>query len=313
VALERNDNYWGPKSKAARVIYRHIKESATQRLLLEKGDADIARNLTPQDLEALAANKDVKTTATPKGTVVYFSLNQKNPTLAKPEVREAFKWLVDYDAIGKTLIKNIGVVHQNFLPIGLLGASKDKPYTLDVATARALLAKAGVGSGFKVTIDMRTVQPVQGITEAMQQTFKQAGIELEILPGDGKQTLTKYRARTHDIYIGSWGADYWDPHTNADTFARNPNNADDAKTKPLAWRNAWDIPELTKKADAAALERDGKKRAKMYEDIQAEFRKSSPFVMLYQQTDVAAYRSNVDGLKIGPTSDSTYMFAISKR
>ena len=38
VALERNDNYWGVTSKPARVIYRHIKESATQRLLLEKGD-----------------------------------------------------------------------------------------------------------------------------------------------------------------------------------------------------------------------------------------------------------------------------------
>ncbi|HZH05195.1 MAG TPA: ABC transporter substrate-binding protein, partial [Lautropia sp.] len=297
VALERNDNYWGPKSKLGRVIYRHIKESATQRLLLEKGDADVARNLTPQDLDALAANKDIKSTGTPKGTVVYFSLNQKNPTLAKPEVREAFKWLVDYDAIGKTLIKNIGVVHQNFLPVGLLGASKDNPYKLDVAKAKALLAKAGVPNGFKVTIDMRTVQPVQGITEAIQQTFKQAGIELEILPGDGKQTLTKYRARSHDIYIGSWGADYWDPHTNADTFARNPDNSDDAKSKPLAWRNAWNIPELTAKADAAALERDGAKRAKMYQDIQAEFRASSPFVMLYQQTDVAAYRSNVDGLR----------------
>ena len=227
-------------------------------------------------------------------------------------MREAFKYLVDYDAIGKTLIKNIGVVHQNFLPIGLLGAAKDNPYKLDVAKARALLAKAGLAGGFKVTIDMRTVQPVQGITEAFQQTLKQAGIELEILPGDGKQTLTKYRARTHDIYVGSWGADYWDPHTNADTFARNPNNADDAKSKPLAWRNAWDIPELTKKADAAALERDGAKRAKMYQEIQAEFRKSSPFVMLYQQTDVAAFRSNVAGLKIGPTSDSTYMFNVSK-
>ena len=316
VALERNDNYWGPKSKPARVIYRHIKESATQRLMLEKGDADIARNLTPQDLDALtsgpSANKAIKTTATPKGTVYYFGLNQKNPNLAKPEVREAFKYLVDYDAIGKTLIKNIGVVHQNFLPIGLLGAAKDNPYKLDVAKARALLAKAGLAGGFKVTIDMRTVQPVQGITEAFQQTLKQAGIELEILPGDGKQTLTKYRARTHDIYVGQWGADYWDPHTNADTFARNPNNADDAKSKPLAWRNAWDIPELTKKADAAALERDGAKRAKMYQEIQAEFRKSSPFVMLYQQTDVAAFRSNVAGLKIGPTSDSTYMFNVSK-
>jgi peptide/nickel transport system substrate-binding protein len=313
VALERNDAYWGKKSTPARVIYRHVKESATQRLLLEKGDIDIARNLTPQDLDALAANKDIRTTATPKGTVYYFSLNQKNPTLAKPEVREALKWLVDYDAIGRTLIKNIGVIHQNFLPIGLLGAVKENPYKLDVPKARALLAKAGVGGGFKVTIDMRTVQPVQGITEAIQQTFKQAGIELEILPGDGKQTLTKYRARSHDIYIGSWGADYWDPHTNADTFARNPDNKDDAKSKPLAWRNAWEIPELTKKADAAALERNGARRAKLYQEIQAEFRRTSPFVMLYQQTEVAAYRASVTGLRLGPTSDSTYLHVVSKR
>ncbi len=313
VVLERNENYHGSKAKLARVIYRHIKESSTQRLLLEKGDIDIARNLTPQDLTALAKNKDIKTTATPKGTVYYFSLNQKNPILAKPEVREAFKWLVDYDAIGATLIKDIGVVHQHFLPLGLLGAAKDKPYKLDVAKAKALLAKAGHPNGFKVSIDMRNVQPVQGITEAVQQTLKLAGIELEILPGDGKQTLTKYRARTHEIYIGQWGADYWDPHTNADTFARNADNADDAKSKPLAWRNAWAIPELTQQADAAALERDGPKRAKMYQDIQAEFRKTSPFVMLFQQTEVAAFRANVEGLRIGPTSDSTYLYNVAKK
>jgi len=313
LALERNDNYHGTKSKVARAIYRHVKESATQRLLLEKGDIDVARNLTPQDLDALAGNKDIKTTATPKGTVYYFSLNQKNAQLAKPEVREAFKWLVDYDAIGKTIMKNIGVVHQNFLPVGLFGAVKDNPYKLDVPKARALLVKAGVTLPLKVTIDMRTIQPVQGITEAIQQTLKQGGIELEILPGDGKQTLTKYRARSHDIYIGTWGADYWDPHTNADTFARNPDNGDNPKSKPLAWRNAWDIGEMTKKTDAAAQERDGKKRAAMYAELQAEFRRSSPFVMLFQQTEVAALRANVDGFRIGPTSDSTYLFVVAKR
>jgi peptide/nickel transport system substrate-binding protein len=94
---------------------------------------------------------------------------------------------VDYDAIGATMIKNIGVVHQNFLPIGLLGASTEKPYKLDVDKAKALLAKAGLPNGFKVTIDMRTTQPVQGITEAIQQTAKRAGIEMEILPGDGRR------------------------------------------------------------------------------------------------------------------------------
>ena len=312
VALERNDNYYGEKSKLARVIYRHIKEAATQRLMLEKGDADIARNLTPQDLDALVSNKDIKTTATPKGTIWYISLNQKHPILSKPEVREAFKWLVDYDAIGATMIKNIGVVHQSFLPVGLLGASTDKPYKLDVNKAKALLAKAGYPNGFKITMDMRTSQPVQGMTEAIQQTLKRAGIEMEILPGDGKQTLTKYRARKHDLYIGQWGADYWDPHTNADTFARNPDNSDDAKSKPLAWRNAWDIPEMTKMADAAVLERDASKRKAMYLEMQAVHRNTSPFVIIGQMIETSAIRSNVQGYKIGPTSDATYMFKVSK-
>ena len=99
VTLERNDNYHGAKAKLARVIYRHVKESATQRLMLEKGDIDIARNLTPQDLAALATHKELKSTATPKGTVYYISLNQKNANLAKPEVREAFKWLVDRKSV----------------------------------------------------------------------------------------------------------------------------------------------------------------------------------------------------------------------
>ena len=313
LTLERNDQYHGDKSRLVRVIYRHVKEAATQRLLLEKGDIDIARNLSPQDLTALASNADIKTTSTPKGTLFYFSMNMKNANLAKPEVREAIKYLVDYAAIGDTLMKNIGVVHQNFLPIGLLGASSVNPYKLDVDKAKSLLAKAGLPNGFKVTMDVRTVQPAHGIAEAVQQTAKRAGIEIEILPGDGKQTLTKYRARTHDMYIGQWGADYWDPHTNADTFVRNPDNADDAKSKPLTWRNSWAIPELTKKADAAVLERDPAKRRALYDAMQAEFRKTSPFVMLFQQTEVAAYRSNVDGLKLGPTSDSTYLFGVSKR
>ncbi|MDR3368556.1 ABC transporter substrate-binding protein [Rhodoferax sp.] len=312
LVFERNDNYYADKAKPARVIYRHIKESATQRLMLEKGDVDIARNLTPQDLAAVTANKGILTTSSPKGTVYYISLNQKNPILAKPEVREAFKWLVDYSAIGDTIIKNIGVIQQNFLPLGILGASKVNPYKLDVKKAKALLAKAGYPNGFKVTIDMRTVQPVQGITEAFQQTAKLAGIDIEIIPGDGKQVLTKYRARTHDMYIGQWGVDYWDPNSNTD-FVRNPDNSDTAKVKPLAWRNAWEAPALSMQADAAVLERDPLKRKAMYEKMQAEFRATSPFIMIYQQTEVAAYRTNVSGFRVGPTQDTNYVYRAVKR
>ncbi len=313
VVLERNDNHFGEKAPMARVMYRHMKESATQRLQLEKGDIDMARNLTPQDVVALAANKDIKVNSTPKGRSVYIAMNMRNPHFAKPEVREAMKYLIDYAAIGDVLIKHIGVVNQNFLPQGLLGASNVNPYKLDVDKAKALLAKAGLPNGFKVTIDMSTIQPIQGITEAFQQTAKRAGVEIEIIPGDSKQVVTKYRARTHEMFIGSWGADYWDPHSNADTFVRNPDNADDSKIKSVAWRNAWAIPELTKKADAAIMERDTAKRKVLYEELQTDFRKNSPFIMISQTIEVAAVRANVNGLKLGPTSETNYMFRVSKR
>ncbi|WP_353645844.1 ABC transporter substrate-binding protein [Mesorhizobium sp. WSM2239] len=312
VVLEANENYYGEKANLARVIYRHVKESATQRLLLEKGDIDVARNLEPNDLAGLSANADITTTAAPKGTVYYISLNQKNENLAKPEVRQAFKYLVDYQAIGEQLIKGIGEIHQNFLPKGVLGAVDENPFTFDVAKGKELLEKAGLKDGFSVTMDVRSAQPVTGIAESIQQTVGEAGIKLEIIPGDGKQTLTKYRARNHDIYIGQWGVDYWDPHSNAETFTSNPNNADDSPNKTLAWRNAWDVPELTAKTKEALLERDNAKRAEMYKELQQTFLDTSPFVIIFQQTEVAGLRSNVQGYKLGPTFDTNFVAPVSK-
>jgi peptide/nickel transport system substrate-binding protein len=312
VVLERNDNAVGDQAKLKRVIYRHMKESAGQRLALENGDIDIARNLDPGDLDAVARNPDLATTSAAKGTVYYISLNQKNQYLAKPEVIEAFKYLVDYDAIGATLIKGIGVVHQSFLPKGQLGAIDDTPFKLDVAKAKELLAKAGLADGFTVTMDTRNTQPVTGIAENFQQTLAEAGVKLEIIPGDGKQTLTKYRARQHDMYIGQWGSDYWDPNSNAETFTANPDNSDEGKVKTLAWRNAWDPKELDAATKAALLEKDTDKRAAIYADLQKKVMESGPFVMLYQQTEVAGYSKTLSGFKLGPTFDANFVGPISK-
>ncbi|NGN42370.1 ABC transporter substrate-binding protein [Mesorhizobium sp. CGMCC 1.15528] len=312
LVLERNDNYYGDKPALARIIYRHVKESATQRLMLETGDIDVARNLEPGDLDAVSKNEKLATTSAPKGTVYYISLNQKNETLAKPEVRQAFKYLVDYDAIGSTLIKGIGEIRQTYQPKGVLGSLDEAPFKLDVAKAKELLEKAGLKDGFSVTMDVRSSQPVTGIAESIQQTVGQAGIKLEIIPGDGKQTLTKYRARNHDIYIGQWGMDYWDPNSNAETFTSNPDNKDDAATKTLAWRNSWDVPELTAQTKAALLERDNAKRAEMYQKLQKESLDTSPFVMIFQQTEVAGLRGNVKNYKLGPSFDSNFLAPVTK-
>ncbi|WP_299621183.1 ABC transporter substrate-binding protein [Pelagibius sp.] len=312
LTIDRNDDYWGGAPAMKRVITRHIVEPSAQQLLLEKGDIDIARNLLPDQLESVRSNPELTVQEGPKGAIYYMGLSQKNEALANPKVRQALKYLVDYKGMESTIVRDLLKVHQAFLPKGFLGALEETPFTLDVSRAKQLLAEAGYPNGFKITMDTRNTSPIMEMAQSIQATFAQAGVDLEIIPGDGKQTLTKYRARNHDIYIGRWGPDYQDPHTNADTFARNPDNSDDAKSKPLAWRNSWNIPDLTKASDAAILERDPAKRAEMYLEIQKTHQATSPFVIMFQQTEVAGVRADTKGFIIGPAFDDNKYHEVTK-
>jgi peptide/nickel transport system substrate-binding protein len=103
-----------------------------------------------------------------------------------------------------------------------------------------------------------------------------------------------------------------DPHSNADSFARNPDNSDDAKSKPLAWRNAWDIPEITKETDAAARELDPEKRKQMYLDLQKKLQDDGPFVIMFQNTEQVARHKGVTGFVSGPTFDTVYYRLLKK-
>ncbi len=313
LVIDGNPDYWAGAPAFKRVFTRHIPENTTQQLLLEKGDIDIARNLEADQIAALEGNEDIVIERAPKGAVYYLGLNQKNEFLATPGVSEALKYLIDYEGMAETIFAGSVKIHQSFLPEGFLGAIDDKPFSLDVEKAKDLLAEAGLADGFTVTMDTRNVPTTMDMAQAIQATWAEAGINLEIIPGDNKQTLTKYRARTHDIYIGRWGPDYQDPHTNADTFSSNPGNADeDGHTGKLAWRNAWDIPEMTALTAAAVLEHDPAVRSMMYQEIQREHQAVSPFVIMYQDIELIASRKGVEGMIWGPSFDDNKYGKASK-
>lgn len=310
--LDAFADYVGGPAPLKRVIIRDIREPATQRLLLTRGDIDIARNLAPDQIAALADVESLITWSEPRARIFYLGLNQRHPILAKPKVREALRYLIDYQGVARTLLAGRAIVHQSFLPRGFLGALDETPYALDVDRARALLAEAGHGDGFTVAMDTRSDPLTMLLAQAIQATMARAGVAIEIIPGTGKQTLTKYRARRHDIYIGQWGPDYLDPHTNAAAFARNPDNGDDAVDRTLAWRNGWYIPELTAMTDAAVLEPDPARRAALYRQLQRRVQTDSPFVILFQEKTLVAARRGVKGFSTGLTSDQTLYRNVSK-
>ena len=300
--LQRFDGYRYPLAMK-RIVLRHVPESSSQRLLIENGDVDVARNLSPDDLSTLSKAGKITVTSVPQATLMYLGLNQKNQYLSKPAVQEAIKWLVDYDGIQKNILKSTYKVHETFIPEGLLGALNTNPYHVDVAKAKALLASAGLPDGFTVTMDVASDYPYTEIAQAVQANLAQAGIKVQLIPGDNKQTLAKYRARQHDIYIGNWSADYIDPHSNAQGFTWNPDNSDGSSYKMLAWRNDWNIPQLTAETQAALAESSTVKRAQMYQAMQKEVLAHSPFVIMFQKVDQVAARPGVTGLEVGPIND----------
>ncbi|MDP6351113.1 MAG: ABC transporter substrate-binding protein [Alphaproteobacteria bacterium] len=310
--LDAVPDHHGGAPAIRRVVIRDIREPATQRVMLMRGDIDLARNLGPDQIVALAGAEGIATFSAPQARLFYLGLNQANPILARPEVRRALRYLIDYRGMARTVLAGRAQVHQAFLPIGFPGALEEVPFALDPARARALLVDAGLGDGFAVTMDTRSDPLALQIAQAIQATMAQAGVRIEILPGDGKQVLTRYRARRHDIFIGQWGPDYLDPHTNAAAFARNPDNGSDSADKTLAWRNGWAIPELTEMADAAVLERDPIRRAARYRVLQRRIQEDSPFVILFQEKALIAARDGVKGFSVGLMSDRTLYRDLSK-
>jgi peptide/nickel transport system substrate-binding protein len=311
VSLDANAGYHLGAPKTKRVVIRHVPEPATQRLLLEKGDIDMAWSLQPDQLKALATEKEVKVESFPYSGTWYIGLNLGDERLKNPKVRQALKYLVDYKGMTDTFLKGAFNVQQTFLPIGLPGAIAYNPYKLDPAKAKALLTEAGYPNGFELELQAANRSPITEIAQAVQQTMGQGGIKVKIVSGDQKQIVTNFRARRHQATLISWTPDYLDPHTNASTFAFNDNDSDDAP-HPLAWRCHYFDPAVNAMTTAAQKEVDPAKRTAMYADLQKKVTDEGPYILMFQPTTPVATRANVKGYHPGIVEDLYFFRTITK-
>ena len=312
VTLEANPQFHHGAPPLKRVVLRHVPEAASQLLLLQKGDTDIARDLTPDQVKTAGADAALALASSPKTNIQYLGLNQSVAALAIPKVRQAIRWAIDYQGIAAHLLKGQFIVHQAFWGRGSGGSLDDTPFHLDIAKAKALLAEAGYPNGFALSLDTASSSPDTEIAQSLQSTFAQAGITLTLIPSEKKQLFTKYRARQHAAVLVPWSPDYLDIHSTADFFTRNADDSDTAAAKNAAWRNHWLIPELTQETDAALLESDPAKRAARYLELQRKVQADSPYVVLFQQIEQIALRRDVKSFVLGPSWDTPVYWQASK-
>ena len=304
VILERNDNYFDAKPNLRRIIIRHVPESSAQRLLLEKGDIDVARLLNPDDLKTLESNKDVRIEQTLMQGMQYLALNTNDPILGNPKVREAIRYLIDYDGLATTILPYKGSPRADLVPeqaFGALDRKEGQPFKLDLAKAKQLLTEAGYPDGFskKMILSANDISPA--IAQHIATNAAKVGIKLELEQMADANLFTRGRNRDFEVQLVGWYAQYPDADAMVSRHATNPDPRMEAKLVGIpVWRTGWQSTDINAKAEAARLEQDPEKRAAMYKDIQTFMMHNGPMAYIYQVVRPIAVRTSVKDFAIGP-------------
>lgn len=312
--MQRNPNYWREEPKMNRVVLRHFQESQTLRLMVEKGDLDIASNMAVADINALRKDPQLTVEAVQKGTVYYVAMSMKEAHFANPKVREAVRYLIDYQGINKALMPGYGVLHQRPIKAGMPSTLPDPGYKLDIPRAKKLLAEAGYPDGFDTTLRVLADQPFLNIAIAVQSTLMQAGINAKIITGTGNQIYGAMRERKFDMLVGRGGSGVEPhPHSSLRALVYNPDNSDEARlTNFQGWRTSFYDKPLNEMIDKTLLERDPQKQVADYQQIQVRYDQLIPALLpLSQMVDSVVVRNEVKNFQSHPSA-TTFLREVYK-
>ncbi|HZS91893.1 MAG TPA: ABC transporter substrate-binding protein [Chloroflexota bacterium] len=226
VTLDRFPSYWGGWSGPhfSAIVDRTVVEATTRRELVERGQADLTYNLTPQDYNQLRKNPRVQVVIGPSTQIDYLMLNDSGP-LASPAARQGLSYAFPYDAYIKAAWLGYAKRAYGVLPSTILGYDPHMfHYTTDLNKAKALLAKAGVTSGSTLTYSYVSGQFYFQIAgEVLQAQLQQIGINLKISQLDQASYNTMVYSNSGpsklpNIMIQRWWPDYNDPWDYSDTL-----------------------------------------------------------------------------------------------
>jgi peptide/nickel transport system substrate-binding protein len=314
--MSRFDGYWREPAKLRRVVLRHMTESQSLRLMLGRGDLDIATGMSVPDIEAMKRTPDAEVHAVKRGTLYYVAVSAKDPKFADVRVRQAvLRHLIDFDGINTVVMPHYGVYHQRPVPLGLAATLPEPAYKLDVAAARRLLAEAGHPNGFKTTIRVVAESPFTNIATSLQATLAKAGIEASILPGTGNQVYGAMRERNFEIVVGRGGGGAEPhPHSSLRALAYNPDNRDQAKLSNFqGWRTSFMDLRLNELIESALLQRDEHKQTQTYQEAQRAFDSVVPAIQpVSQMVDTVVLHKDVRNF-LGHPSATTRLREVYKQ
>ena len=226
--LARNDDYWGMGTfpmEITSIEYTPIQNAATRVAALLSGEVDLIQDVPVQDLARVAGADGLKVENAPQNRTIFFGVNVgdadlandnvdgKNP-FADVRVRKAMNMAVDRAAIQQVVMRGQSAPTGVIIPPFVNGWTPelDAAPAVDVDGAKALMAEAGYGDGFEVTLHCPNDRYIndEAICQAMVGMMGQIGIKTNLVAQTKANHFPLISGKQTDFYMLGWGVPTFD-------------------------------------------------------------------------------------------------------
>lgn len=284
VVLVKNDNFYGTKPKADKIIFKVIPEAASRIAALESHEVDIVSKVQTTEIPRLKDSNGIKVVGGPTTRVIFLGMNLKvDSPLKDKRVRQALNYAVDKEALAK------GVLDGNATPIATIATPQYqfydpnvKPYEYNPEKAKKLLEEAGYGDGF--AIDMSLVQGYmngEDVAQAIAGQLQQVGIKLTPVMEDSSARTPKFKsAAILPIYMMGIGG----PYSDIDLVSKISFSTGERYS-------TWSDPQFDALRAKAESTIEPQAAQAAWSELQNYIKDQAPAVFLYQQHLIYAYNS----------------------
>ena len=307
IILARNDTYWGTAPQIGRLVFRAIQDPSVRYLELRAGSLDGMDNLSPEFLDELRADDQIKLLTQPGMNIGYLAMNMEKPPFDDVRVRIAVNHAVNKQSLVDNFYGGLAEAAKNPIPPMMWSYNDDiEPYAYDPDRARQLLAEAGLANGFETELwAMPAARPYmpqpEKIAQAIQADLAQVGIDARIVSPEWATYLDKVFKGHHDMCLLGWTGDNGDPDNFLYVLLDKL-----AAIKPAQNVAFYKSDELHEILVAARRETDLTHRTQMYRQAQEIIHDDAPWVPLVHATQTMAFREGVEGFQLHPTGSKWF-------
>ncbi len=293
VVLEKFDQYWGEGAKLDKVTFKIIENADSMVLSLQSGAIDFCNHLPT--IQAAQLSDDFNIAEGSMALVQALYLNNKVAPFDNELVRQALCYATDRKQIIDVAFDGYGsVVGSSVYPT--LGKWYDESlnelYPYDVEKAKELLAQAGYGDGFNMTITVPSnYQQHVDTAQVLANQYKEIGVNVEIQPVEWATWVSEaYNGRNFQTTITGVDAHYPTARAMMERFISDQSN------NFINYDNK-DFDSLMAEAIGTS---DEAQRTEFYIEAQRNLAQHAANVYIQAPADLVAVRKGLEGVNFYP-------------